>query len=72
MMSSTEQARPPRRKRPHPARRARKDDETLLLADRIPVAGSRGHGLRSAGADVVSIEAFPDVTLRVSDFLPAV
>ncbi|MGX6607343.1 glycosyltransferase family 2 protein [Micromonosporaceae bacterium Da 78-11] len=36
-----------------PARRARKDAETLLLADRIPVAGSRGHGLRSAGTDVV-------------------
>lgn len=36
-----------------PARRARKDGETLLLADRIPVAGSRGHGLRSAAADVV-------------------
>ncbi|GAB2615071.1 hypothetical protein Aab01nite_27290 [Paractinoplanes abujensis] len=35
-----------------PARRARKDDETLLLTDRIPVAGSRGHGLRSAGVDV--------------------
>lgn len=35
------------------ARRARKDAETLLLADRIPVAGSRGRGLRSAGADVV-------------------
>ncbi|WP_305783782.1 glycosyltransferase family 2 protein [Symbioplanes lichenis] len=36
-----------------PERRARKDAETLLLADRIPVAGSRGHGVRSAGADVV-------------------
>jgi GT2 family glycosyltransferase len=36
-----------------PARRARKDAETLLLTDRIPVAGSRGHGLRTAGADVV-------------------
>ncbi|WP_236031028.1 glycosyltransferase family 2 protein [Paractinoplanes lichenicola] len=36
-----------------PARRARKDDETLLLAERIPVAGSRGHGLRSAGTDVL-------------------
>jgi GT2 family glycosyltransferase len=36
-----------------PARRARKDAETLLLTDRIPVAGSRGHGLRSAGADVM-------------------
>lgn len=36
-----------------PARRARKDAETLFLTDRIPVAGSRGHGLRSAGADVV-------------------
>ncbi|WP_067499082.1 glycosyltransferase family 2 protein [Actinoplanes sp. TFC3] len=36
-----------------PHRRARKDAETLLLADRIPVAGSRGHGVRSAGADVV-------------------
>jgi GT2 family glycosyltransferase len=36
-----------------PARRARKDAETLLLTDRIPVAGSRGHGLRSAGPDVV-------------------
>ena len=36
-----------------PARRSRKDAETLLLADRIPVAGSRGHGLRSAGVDVV-------------------
>jgi GT2 family glycosyltransferase len=36
-----------------PARRARKDAETLLLADRIPVAGSRGRGLRGAGADVV-------------------
>lgn len=36
-----------------PGRRARKDAETLLLADRIPVAGSRGHGLRGASADVV-------------------
>ncbi|AGL16572.1 glycosyltransferase [Actinoplanes sp. N902-109] len=36
-----------------PQRRARKDAETLLLADRIPVAGSRGHGVRSAGTDVV-------------------
>ncbi|MBM2620343.1 glycosyltransferase [Actinoplanes sp. LDG1-06] len=36
-----------------PARRARKDNETLLLTDRIPVAGSRGHGLRSAGTDVL-------------------
>ena len=36
-----------------PARRARKDAETLLLAGRIPVAGSRGHGLRGAVADVV-------------------
>ncbi|GAA2712773.1 glycosyltransferase [Actinoplanes palleronii] len=36
-----------------PARRARKDAETLLLADRIPVAGSRGYGLRSTGPDVV-------------------
>lgn len=37
-----------------PARRARKDAETLLLTDHIPVAGSRGHGLRSAGTDVVA------------------
>jgi GT2 family glycosyltransferase len=36
-----------------PARRARKDAETLLLAGRIPVAGSRGHGLRGENADVV-------------------
>ncbi|MFI5934208.1 glycosyltransferase family 2 protein [Actinoplanes sp. NPDC051494] len=36
-----------------PARRARKDAETLLLADVVPVAGSRGHGLRSAHPDVV-------------------
>ncbi|AGZ42937.1 glycosyltransferase family 2 protein [Actinoplanes friuliensis] len=36
-----------------PERRARKDGETLLLADHIPVAGSRGHGLRSASPDVV-------------------
>ncbi|MCO8271629.1 glycosyltransferase [Actinoplanes sp. TRM 88003] len=36
-----------------PARRARKDAETLLLTDHIPVAGSRGRGVRSAGADVV-------------------
>lgn len=36
-----------------PGHRARKDDETLLLAEHIPVAGSRGHGLRSARADVV-------------------
>ena len=36
-----------------PARRDRKDAETLLLTDRIPVAGSRGHGLRHTGADVV-------------------
>ncbi|MEV4352584.1 glycosyltransferase [Actinoplanes sp. NPDC049596] len=35
-----------------PQRRARKDAETLLLADRIPVAGSRGHGLRGTRADV--------------------
>ena len=36
-----------------PARRARKDAETLLLTDLIPVAGSRGRGLRSAVPDVV-------------------
>ncbi|GAA2533149.1 hypothetical protein Ahu01nite_097310 [Winogradskya humida] len=36
-----------------PARRARKDNETLLLADVIGVAGSRGHGLRSANPDIV-------------------
>ena len=36
-----------------PERRARKDAETLLLTDRIPVAGSRGHGLRGARADIV-------------------
>ena len=36
-----------------PARRARKDAETLLLAGRIPVAGSRGRGLRGPEADVV-------------------
>ncbi len=36
-----------------PERRARKDAETLLLADRIPVAGSRGHGLRGANPEVV-------------------
>lgn len=36
-----------------PDRRARKDTETLLLADRVPVAGSRGRGLRSARPDVV-------------------
>jgi GT2 family glycosyltransferase len=36
-----------------PDRRARKDAETLLLTDHIPVAGSRGHGVRSAGTDVV-------------------
>jgi len=35
-----------------PERQARKDVETLLLADRIPVAGSRGHGLRGHHADV--------------------
>ena len=36
-----------------PDHRARKDDETLLLADRIPVAGSRGHALRSTASDVL-------------------
>jgi GT2 family glycosyltransferase len=36
-----------------PARRARKDAETLLLTGRIPVAGSRGHGVRGAHPDVV-------------------
>jgi GT2 family glycosyltransferase len=35
-----------------PARRERKDAETLLLTGHIPVAGSRGHGVRSAGTDV--------------------
>jgi hypothetical protein len=36
-----------------PARRERKDAETLLLADVIGVAGSRGHGLRSTNPDIV-------------------
>ncbi|GAA0553475.1 hypothetical protein GCM10010172_40010 [Paractinoplanes ferrugineus] len=36
-----------------PARRARKDAETLLLTERIPVAGSRGRGLRGDGVDVL-------------------
>ncbi|GIF23132.1 GT2 family glycosyltransferase [Actinoplanes tereljensis] len=40
------------RDRDDPARRARKDAETLLLTEHIPVAGSRGYGLRTAGVDV--------------------
>ena len=43
-----------------PERQARKHVETLLLADRIPVAASRGHGLRGHHADVaIPLRAAP-------------